>query len=38
LLRTLMGDAAAWQWQEYVDERTTPRGLLNLHLSPGGLA
>lgn len=37
LLRTLMGDAAAWQWQEYVDERTTPRGLLNLHLSPGGL-
>jgi UDP-3-O-[3-hydroxymyristoyl] N-acetylglucosamine deacetylase len=34
LLRTLMNDASAWQWQEYPDERTTPRSLLQLHLTP----
>lgn len=38
LLRTLMSDASAWQWQEYADERTTPRNLLSLHLAPATYA
>ncbi|MCP5278668.1 MAG: UDP-3-O-acyl-N-acetylglucosamine deacetylase [Thiobacillus sp.] len=38
LLRTLMSDSTAWQWQEYLDERTTPRNLLSLHLSPAAFA
>jgi UDP-3-O-[3-hydroxymyristoyl] N-acetylglucosamine deacetylase len=31
LLRSLMASHDAWEWQEYPDERTTPRSLLALH-------
>lgn len=34
LLRTLMADTTAWEWQEYPDERSTPRALMALHPVP----
>ncbi len=34
LLRTLMADTTAWEWQEYADERSTPKALMSLHPTP----
>lgn len=34
LLRTLMADTTAWEWQEYADERSTPKALMSLHPAP----
>lgn len=31
LLRCLMADADAWEWQEYPDERPAPKSLMTLH-------
>jgi UDP-3-O-[3-hydroxymyristoyl] N-acetylglucosamine deacetylase len=34
LLRALLADASAWEWAEFRDDASVPRGLLNLHPLP----